>query len=163
MLFFSILLAASAAGTDAVPSCLHHVAELRPVAITAYDVAHDKQGSNSISCNFNLTASEAEHDLKMILTAATKKDCQSLVSVSNIPLSVQFVRGGTRKFSRAGICQRKDSIRRFLKNNSASFALNQLQLLGWRGAFLGSDKILINTIRDGAGRPHLKLVAIGPV
>lgn len=163
MIFFSTLLAISVVGADPAPSCLRHLTTTRSVTLSAYDTSHDKRGSNSISCNFNLTASEVADDLRAILDASTKNDCESLISISNDPLSIQFQDGRTDKLSRNEICRQQTRIRRFLCSHRGSISIDQLDLLGWRGAFLGSDEILINTVNDGSARPHLKIVAIGPI
>lgn len=163
MILPSIMLSISAARSDSVSTCLRHLTNVRAVAVSAYDVANDKHGNNSISCNFSLTASEVADDLRAILDTTNKHDCNSLVLVSSIPLSVKLRVGSTRRLYKQDICRQQVRIRRFIGRNREAFSVDQLDLLGWRGAFLGGDKILVNTIREGRGRPHLKLVAIGPI
>lgn len=163
MILLSFLLAASATDASSAPICLRRVAKTRTVTPSSYDVSNDRRGDSSISCNFNLTASEAAADLRAIVDAADRKGCGSLVSVAAIPLSVQFRRGRTTQLSKKSICRQQTRIRQFIKSNRKAFSIDQLDLLGYRGAFVGSGKILVNTVRDGSGRPHLKLVAIGPV
>ena len=163
MFLLSALFVLSAAGTGPIPSCLHHVASTRTVVVSPYDVSYDKRGDSSISCNFGLTASEAADDLNAMLQAAKSCGCERLVAVSNSPLSVELQGGRTMELSKKDVCRYRAKIQRFLLNNRESFAPDHLNLLGWRGAFLGSSRILVNTVKDSAGRPHLKLVAIGPI
>jgi hypothetical protein len=160
VILLSTLFAVAASST--VPAtCLEHLQHSRSVMILAYDHSHDKHGDSSISCNFGLTASEANDDLRAIVDAARTKGCKSLVSVSNAPLSIQFRGGHEENLSKTGICREQLKIRRFITDNSALFSVEHLDLLGWRGAFLGSERILINTVADGRTRPHLKIVALG--
>ena len=164
VILFPVMLAVSIASTDQVPSCLNHLAKKRGVTVSAYDVSNDRQGSNSISCNFGLTPTEAAHDLKAIIDTSKGNDCESLVSITNIPLSIQLKDGRTERLSRKGVCSRQAGIKYFLYKHRGEISIEHLELLGWRGAFLGSDKILVNTVSDDSSeRPHLKIVALGPI
>lgn len=164
MIGLSLLAALVAYSSPAPPTtCLGHLARSRGLTISDYDRTHDIVGSNSLSCNFGLTPSEVRSDLNSIMAAASSSDCEALVRNSNIPLSVARSGALPRKLSRQGICKNQRAIKSFLKKRAQSFGIEKLDLLGWRGAFIGTDQILINTVKSKHGRAHLRLVAVGPV
>lgn len=163
MVIHSLLLAFSFASTDQVPSCLDHLIRKRGVEVSAYDVANDKQGGNTISCNFGLTPSEAASDIKAIADAVKAKGCDRLISVANLPLSVQLETGRSEKLSKKGVCREQEKIKQLLCKKKNSLSIDHFELIGWRGAFVGGEEILVNTVSDGSGRPHLKIIALGPI
>ena len=159
------LLAALAANSLLAPptTCLSHLARTRRAVISNYDRTHDIRGSSSLSCNFGLTPSEVRSDLDSITAAASIANCEALVRNSNIPLAVSRSGAAPRTLRSQAVCQNQIAIKRFIKERTRLFRLEELDLLGWRGAFVGTDEILVNTVKSKHGRAHLRLIAVGPI